>query len=261
MIPPSTTMFNDPYEIVNPQGKNRGILVCDHASNYIPPELSDLGLDATHLAEHIAVDIGAAALTRCLASMLDMPAILCNYSRLLIDCNRTPQDPTQIPAMSDGVRIPGNENLSEEAKAARITGIFEPYHAAIAALLETRSQLYPAQKPFLFSIHSMTPALKVVGEHRPWELSVLSHTDRTVAEPLLEYLRTREDHHGFCVGDNEPYNGLSMSGYTTPTHGLQRGIPHVLIEVRNDQLLQQSSSNHICNLLANGFQHVIDTLG
>ena len=45
--------------ILRPPGAGRFVLFCDHASNYIPAELDDLGLPACELARHIAWDISA----------------------------------------------------------------------------------------------------------------------------------------------------------------------------------------------------------
>jgi predicted N-formylglutamate amidohydrolase len=36
-----------------------------------------------------------------------------------------------------------------------------------------------------------------------------------------------------CVGDNQPYSG-HLPGDALDRHGVQTGLPHVLIEVRND---------------------------
>jgi len=38
---------------------------------------------------------------------------------------------------------------------------------------------------------------------------------------------------GFTVGDNEPYTG-ALEGDTLWRHGTMRGLPHVLIEMRQD---------------------------
>ena len=61
-----------------------GILIlCDHASNEIPPEYRDLGLPRAELERHIGYDIGAAVMTEALAKTLGAPALLTNFSRLL----------------------------------------------------------------------------------------------------------------------------------------------------------------------------------
>jgi predicted N-formylglutamate amidohydrolase len=88
-------------ETVNLGGRSPIVLICPHASNYIPPEYNGLGLPAAELERHIAWDSGAAGITRELARILDAPAFLGTYSRLLIDLNRPPQMPTSIVERSE----------------------------------------------------------------------------------------------------------------------------------------------------------------
>ena len=38
------------------------------------------------------------------------------------------------------------------------------------------------------------------------------------------------------VGDNEPYSGRHPADYTVDRHAERAGLPHVCIEVRQDQL-------------------------
>ena len=38
------------------------------------------------------------------------------------------------------------------------------------------------------------------------------------------------------VGDNEPYSPSDNVDYTIRRHGFDRGLPHVMIEIRNDLL-------------------------
>ena len=115
------------HRILRPQGPGRFVLFCDHASNYIPAELHDLGLPAPELARHIAWDIGAAGVTEALSEILDAPAILCNTSRLVIDCNRQLHALDLIPKSSDGTVVPGNR--SEERRVGKeCRSRWSPYH-------------------------------------------------------------------------------------------------------------------------------------
>ena len=50
------------------------LIICDHASNAIPPDYGTLGLPREALDRHIAYDIGAAEVTRALAAQLGAPA-------------------------------------------------------------------------------------------------------------------------------------------------------------------------------------------
>ncbi len=137
-----------PFEILHPAGRAPLLIICDHASRAMPRALGRLGLDETLLMRHIGWDIGAAEVTRRLAALLDAPAVLCGYSRLVIDCNRGLGDPTSIPEESDGVAVPGNTGLTPAARVARVDGIFRPYHAAIEA------QPYSAREPSGYSIRT-----------------------------------------------------------------------------------------------------------
>lgn len=215
-----------PFEVINTEASRPVLLACDHASNRVPKSLHELGLSEASLQRHIAIDIGAGDVTRYLSRMLDVTAVLCNYSRLVVDCNRAPNDPTCILALSDGDWVPGNQDLSEEDRLRRIHEIHQPYHQSIDAELERlhRDQRWPA----LISIHSFTPFFDQV--HRPWEIGVLWDTDPRIALPLLEKLAAR----GVVVGDNEPYSGKHPADHTMDHHAELDRRAHVSIEIRQD---------------------------
>jgi predicted N-formylglutamate amidohydrolase len=217
--------MNQPaFEALRPDAKGPFVILCDHASNHIPAELNALGLDAADLARHIAWDIGAAGVARELSNLLDAPAILCVTSRLVIDCNRHPGAADLIPEVSDSTVIPGNRNLTAEARQSRIDRWFTPYHDAIEAVLEARS-------PLVLSIHSMTPVL--AGVARPWQISLSSHTDRSLVDPLLAALRRPGD---IAVGDNQPYDLDPAFDYSIPFHAMRRNLPYLQIEFRQDEI-------------------------
>ncbi len=218
-----------PYEAIAGTTRAGIVLICDHASNRIPPRLARLGLDPAALSLHVAWDLGAAALTRALAAQLGAPAVLSGVSRLVIDCNRAPGVATSIPALSHGVPVPGNRDLSSQERARRERDYLEAYHGRIAETLAAAEQ--DGTAPLLASIHSFTPNLS--DAPRPWHVGILSDRDRRVADFLLEALRRDGD---LVVGDNEPYSGSHPEGYTCRRHGQTQGRPHVLIEVRQDLL-------------------------
>ena len=215
-----------PVEIIG-GGRAPVLLTCDHASCVIPRSLDGLGLPPGAVREHIGWDIGAAMVTRRLASALDARAVLAGYSRLVIDCNRDLQDPSSIPIASDGVAVPGNRELPPAARAARIDCCFVPYHTAIAVRLD--AMLAAGAVPALLSIHSFTPVMN--GIARPWQIGILWDRDPRIAEPLLEALRAEL---GDAVGDNQPYSAREPAGYTQRHHAVTRGLPHVAIELRQD---------------------------
>ena len=218
--------MNQPaFEVLRRDAKGPFVILCDHASNHIPAELNSLGLDPPDLARHIAWDIGAAGVARELSNLFDSTAILCGTSRLVIDCNRHPGAVDLIPEISDGTSIPGNQNLTEQATHSRIEQWFTPYHDEIEAFLTGRSC-------FVLSIHSMTPVL--AGIPRPWQISLSSHTDRSVVDPLLTTLRRPGD---ITVGDNQPYDLDPAFDYSVPFHAMRRSLRYLQIEFRQDEIV------------------------
>jgi predicted N-formylglutamate amidohydrolase len=216
-----------PVEHVNTEGKAPVLVTCDHASRHVPKSLRNLGLDTESLKLHIGWDIGAADVSRGLARRLDAPALLAGYSRLVIDCNRDLDDPTSMPAVSDGVPVPGNRNLGPAAKAQRVEALFKPYHGAVEAALDRFAQR--GVHPAVLSIHSFTPFMN--GFARPWHIGILWDKDPRMAVPMLAALRREA---GLVVGDNEPYSAREPAGYTVRTHAEKRGLPHLNVEIRQD---------------------------
>lgn len=212
----------------------RGILIlCDHASNFVPEDLCRLGLAEKEFSRHIAYDIGAAAVTRKLASVLGAPAILTNFSRLIIDPNRGREDPTLVMRLSDGAIIPGNARIGEVGVAERIGRFYAPYDQAID---EAVASFERAGLPLMIlTMHSFTRFWR--GSERPWHVGVLYDRDERLSRPMIEILKA--DSAGLTVGDNEPYGG-GLPGDTIDRHATARGIPNALVEIRQDLILDES---------------------
>jgi predicted N-formylglutamate amidohydrolase len=219
----------DDFDRRDPQAPNPVVITCDHASNAVPAELHSLGLDVKALTSHIAWDIGAAALSLELAQRIGCVVLRANWSRLVIDCNRSLQDPTSILEVSDGVRVPGNERLSAAERAQRADRYWRPYHARVEAELARR--VSSAGVPALLSIHSFTPVFG--GRERAWHAGILWDRDPRIAVPLLAALTAEQR---LLIGDNEPYSGRHPADYTIDVHAEAHGWPHVCIEVRQDLL-------------------------
>ena len=217
------------------------LVVCDHASNALPPHYGTLGLDTAELERHIAYDIGARGVSLSLAEALSCPAVLSTYSRLLIDPNRGEHDPTLIMRLSDGAIVPGNHPLSEEERQHRITTYHQPYHQAIREHID--AAIAAGVPPKIISIHSFTPVWK--GVPRPWHFGVLYDEDRRLVAPLLKVLEARSS---APVGDNEPYTGR-LVGDCMNVHGTRRGLMHALIEVRNDLIAKEKEAERVGRFL------------
>jgi predicted N-formylglutamate amidohydrolase len=200
-------------------------VTCDHASNRVPEFVNGgcLGVAPADMARHIAYDVGAAGVTRALAEALNGPAILSNFSRLVIDPNRGEDDPTLVMRLYDGTIIPANRHAAPEDIERRLNRLYRPYHTALAELAARRADTV------IVSIHSFTPQLRG-RPPRPWHIGLLYAADARLAKPLLARLTQEPD---LCVGDNEPYTG-HLPGDAIARHAIAHERPNVLIELRND---------------------------
>ncbi|HUR42877.1 MAG TPA: N-formylglutamate amidohydrolase [Aestuariivirga sp.] len=213
-----------PAILLNEQGKSSYVLICEHASNHVPTALGSLGLTASDLQRHIAWDIGAENVARILSKLMDAPLILQRYSRLAYDCNRPPESPQAIPAVSETTNIPGNTHLSAAERLARIQQIYRPFHAAVSGVLDTRAA--GGQKSVVISIHSFTPIFK--GKPRAVELGILHDRDATFSSSLVKRFPKVD------ARLNEPYGPKDGVLHTLNLHAAPRGLKHAMIEIRND---------------------------
>ncbi len=213
------------------------LLICDHASNGLPPGYGSLGLGREALERHIAYDIGAAALSRALAARLKAPAVLSTFSRLLIDPNRGADDPTLVMRYSDGAIIPGNARADAAEIAGRRDRYWAPYREKVAATVE--AMIAAGEPPAILSIHSFTPVWR--GVRRRWKVGVLWDRDDRLPKPLLEALAAEPDLGPEAIGDNEPYDG-ALAGDTIDAVATARGLANALIEIRQDLIAEPAGA-------------------
>jgi predicted N-formylglutamate amidohydrolase len=219
------------HRIVGEDRPGRWLVTCDHASNRVPPDVAggDLGIDAADMARHIAYDVGAAGLALALAERLNSPAILSDFSRLVIDPNRGEDDPTLVMRLYDGTIIPANRSVDAVEVERRLATLYRPYHYAYAALAARQ------HNTVILAVHSFTRCLRGRSP-RPWEVGVLySHLDARLSLPLIDLLRQLP---GLCIGDNEPYEG-HLPGDAIDRHALRPGRHNTLIELRNDLIANE----------------------
>jgi predicted N-formylglutamate amidohydrolase len=224
-----------PYEIIEGDRKRGVVLLGDHAKRALPDEYGDLGLPPAEFQRHIAYDIGVEQVTRKLAALLGAPAVLANFSRLLIDPNRGEDDPTLIRQLYDGTVVPGNYPMTPEERERRLDNYYRPYHDAVGAMVSSVAR-ESGKAPFLFSVHSFTPVMQ--GYVRPWHVGLLWDSDDRAIRPLIELLA--EDG-TLTVGDNEPYDG-ALRGDTMFKHAIVNGYAHALIEIRQDLIADDATA-------------------
>lgn len=227
--PSSSSLFTrddpSPVIVLNPGARSEVLVICDHAGRRIPARLGSLGLEETELSRHIAWDIGAECLSRLLGERLGATVVQQVYSRLVIDCNRAPDAHDSIVTISDGTTVPGNLDLSDADRAARLAEVHAPYHAAIAAELDR----HPRK---IVAVHSFTPVMRAF--ERPWQAGVLHLGNSALCDAVLAGLRAEGD---LTVGDNEPYR-MDNTDYSIPHHACGRGLDYVELEIRQDLIAE-----------------------
>lgn len=232
-----------PFTVDNESGTSPLLIVADHAGRYFPRRLGRLGLSKAECERHIAWDIGAGGVCCLIGKALDAVVVRQNYSRLVIDCNRTPGSETSILDLSELTHVPGNVGVSDRHKLARIREIFQPYHDRIATELDRRRAA--ARPTALIAVHSFTPVFDAAA--RPWHVGVLYNRDRRFARSLMQLLHSEE---GLVVGDNEPYSITDTSDFTIPVHGEQRDLHHVALEIRQDLITDEAGQRKFAALFA-----------
>lgn len=234
-------MTDEPFLLFGAERPARWVITCDHATNRVPPEIGggSLGIDDADMARHIAYDVGAAGVAIGLAERLGAPAVLSNFSRLVIDPNRGEDDPTLVMRLYDGTIIPANRGVDAAETERRLATYYRPYHDAVGRLIAAR------QAPILLAIHSFTPQFRG-RPPRPWHVSVLHTADARLASPLVARLRRLPD---TVVGVNEPYSG-ELAGDSIDRHATAQGHLNALIEVRNDLIADDTGQDEWAERLA-----------
>ena len=208
------------------------LVICDHASNNIPLEYDNLGISKKDLESHRAFDLGASEVAIELSSLLSCSLVMANFSRLLNDPNRGKDDPTLIPKLSEGKIIKGNINISmsedDIERSKRILGFYLPYHRQINGFIN--KSLDNGKIPKILSIHSFTPIWK--GKKREIDIGILWDKDDRLSKIFLNSLKNIK------LGHNKPYSGR-LKNDTLYKHATSYGIPHVLIELRQDLLKKE----------------------
>ena len=226
-------------QVVNASGASSIVLVCEHASALIPDEFAGLGLSAGDQISHAAWDPGALAIAARLSERLDAVLIAGTVSRLVYDLNRAPGVPGAMPAQSEVIAVPGNANLSDDARADRAARYYTPFHKTVADVMAQ------ADAPILVTIHSFTPVYH--GTPRQVEIGVLHGTDSRLADAMLQCAgaHTQAD-----VQRNAPYGPEDGVLHTLEQHGLRHNHLNVMLEVRNDLVTTPQAQTDMADMIA-----------
>ncbi|MBE1285616.1 MAG: N-formylglutamate amidohydrolase [Rhodobacteraceae bacterium] len=244
-------MTYTPYFTHGEDRPSRWLITCDHATNTVPPEISngDLGLAREDMERHIAYDVGAYEVAKHLGQLLNAPVIASNFSRLVIDPNRGEDDPTLLMKLYDGSIIPGNRNADASERERRLNMCYRPYHRELARLAGLPHVV-------IVSLHSFTRQLRG-RPPRPWHIGVLYPEGERFSPVLIRELQAQGD---LCVGENEPYTGY-LPGDAIDKHGTAHNRPNTLIELRNDLIADHAGQREWAERLAPILTNALDASG
>ena len=237
-----TQAEGDPVAVENPQGRGSVLIVCEHASRRLPERLGTLGLSQEALASHIAWDPGALAVARRMAGSLDATLVFQRFSRLAYDCNRPPDAPGAMPAVSEIYEIAGNRDLSQAERDARTQALYIPFHARIEEIIAARKA--EGRRTVIVTMHSFTPVY--MGVRRDVELGILHDEDSRLADAMLTAAQGTTL---YRIARNEPYGPADGVTHTLKLHGLANGLPNVMIELRNDLIADDSTQGVAADFL------------
>lgn len=182
----------------------RLVVSCEHASYDVPPAFQNLGLEEYALRSHNSYDEGAAPVAKEVAAALGVYPHLGAWSRLLADCNRSPENPDAVPEVSFGLYVPGNARLSSADRAERLRRYHRPYRDAVRRAV--RDVIDRGDVCLHLAVHSFTAEYE--GERRDGEAGVLYDLDHELesrlSERMLEVMRPKLD-----VRPNYPYSGIA----------------------------------------------------
>lgn len=216
------------------------VLVCEHASAFIPQHYNNLGLDPSQTSSHIAWDPGALNTARYLSTKLDAVLVEGAVSRLIYDLNRPPESASAMIEKSEGHHIPGNSGLSDSEKQQRVDTYYMPFKNSLANVVANHPN------PVLVTIHSFTPVYE--GVSRAVEIGILHDADTRLANEILGAAS------GYEIMRNEPYGPEDGVTHTLKLHALPNGYPNVMIEVCNTLI----SSDAECEAMADNLHSWIE---
>ena len=230
--------MKEAFEISGVPSEGGVLIVADHASNHVPDDI-DLGISPQYFEDHIAFDPGTAPIARMMTENSGYLAILSTVSRLVVDCNRFPDERSVIPERSDGVEIPGNQITAAE-RQARLDRYFTPYHDRVHALV---LDLKPA---LVLSLHSFSPTLRSNPQlQRPWDIGILYNQYETASRFAIQFL---EAEGMLNVGDQLPYSGKELNA-TMDRHCEALGQPYFGAELRQDLIMEPVGQRRFADIL------------
>ena len=243
-----TDQMHPIVELSHENGSAKIVLVCEHASSFIPSALDNLGLAPADRDSHAAWDPGALSVAELMAKNLGAVLVASGVSRLVFDCNRPLGAPDATPVQSERITVPGNVGLDATARAARAQTYYAPFRAALSQAISER------ETPAIVTIHSFTPIYH--GERRQVDIGLLHDRDARLVDIMLEMAPT---HTPLSVKRNAPYGPQDGVTHTLKEHALPAKLLNVMVEIRNDLIATPDSQEAMAQTLSCWITDALET--
>jgi predicted N-formylglutamate amidohydrolase len=236
---------------VGPLATTPFVLTCEHATRALPVAVDLDARERAVLASHWGWDVGAWAVTRALATALGATALGGRVSRLWIDLNRDPTDPTLVRRDAGGVALRWNRRLGPAELERRIVTWHAPYHHELDRQIVRR--LLRGVRPLVFAVHTFTPVLD--GATRGFDIGVLFDEHARAGRRLARELARA----GLAVRENEPYSGRAGLMYAAARHGRQHRLVCLELEVNQRCFESSRTVPRLARLLARALPALVES--
>lgn len=218
--------------------ETRLLFTCEHGGNKVPKAFEHLFADeARRLASHRGWDQGALQVARALAFSMQAPLIASSTTRLLVDLNRSPENPR---VFSDSTR-----SLPRGERDTLLARHHKPHWDRVTEFIESNSEM-----TLHIAVHSFTPTLQ--GASRPFAIGLL-YDPKRAREKRFVFAWQRILREQFSMSDvrrNAPYRGDS-DGLTTSlrkTHAADRYLG-IELELNQARLVPPGARRSFAGLL------------
>jgi predicted N-formylglutamate amidohydrolase len=186
------------------------VLSCEHASWTSPPGV-DLGVPLEVLQSQAGWDHGAFDIASRLSEAVGLPVHAGAFTRMFVDLNRPADHPDVIPTVCYGEPVPGNMQLSDGDRKARLEMFHAPYWHAIRR--DVAARLIDHDGVLHLSSHSFAPELD--PSNRMYDVGVLYDPSHAYEAELAEKLMFQLRGAGINVRANLPYSGTGPAVCTS----------------------------------------------
>lgn len=247
------------------------IITAPHAGWLVPSVMyrdgKPLGLehhmfDPTNPARrHEACDWGTAELMSELAeegTLMEASMMVANYSRLVVDLNRTPEVWLTTKLDELGSPVPSNQGITENNADWRINNFYNPWFSTLNYLIGKAKERHGFA--VVLDIHSFTPVFN--GVQRDVDIGSISLTDTPRNLRIDATVRRRALEIGLDYKPNAPYN-VRANPYTRRRFateiisGTFNATYHGL-EIRNNLLATPKGHKEIAKIITNSIEDVLE---